>query len=92
MLVETKRLLITELTMDMAEAIQKNSLDEDNRKFVPDEVFETLDDAKEVVEYLISQYENKNGPLVYALITKENNKNIGYVQIVPIDGDAWEVG
>lgn len=46
-LVETERLIITEMTMDMAMDIHKNSLDEDTRRFVPDEVFETLEDAKE---------------------------------------------
>ena len=45
-LVETERLIITEMTMDMAMDIHKNSLDEDTRRFVPDEVFETLEDAK----------------------------------------------
>ena len=51
-LVETERLIITEMTMDMAMDIHKNSLDEDTRRFVPDEVFETLEDAKETVEFL----------------------------------------
>ena len=36
MKIETERLLIIELNMDMAEAVHKNSLDEDNRRFVPD--------------------------------------------------------
>ena len=36
--IETERLIITEFTMDMAEAVHLNSLDEDNRRFVPDEV------------------------------------------------------
>ena len=36
MKIETERLLITELNMDMAEDLHKNSLDEDNRRFVPD--------------------------------------------------------
>ena len=38
---KTKRLVITELTPDMAQAVHENSLDEDTRRFVPDEVFET---------------------------------------------------
>ena len=37
MLLETQRLIITEFTMDMARVVQENSLDEDNRRFVPDE-------------------------------------------------------
>ena len=36
MKIETERLLITELNMDMAKDLHKNLLDEDNRRFVPD--------------------------------------------------------
>ena len=92
MLFETERLIITELTMDMAMDVHKNSLDEDTRRFVPDEVFETLEDAQETIEFLSSQYESAEGPQVYALITKEDGKNIGYVQLVPIEDGKWEIG
>lgn len=91
-LIETERLVITEMTMDMAMDVHKNSLDEDTRRFVPDEVFETLDDAKETIEFLMSQYGSTDGPLVYAVHTKDGNKNIGYVQLVPIDDGKWEIG
>jgi ribosomal-protein-alanine N-acetyltransferase len=92
MLIETERLIITELTMDMAMDVHKNSLDEDTRCFVPDEVFETLEDAQETIEFLSTQYGSFEGPQVYALIRKEDKKNIGYVQLVPIDGGKWEIG
>ena len=92
MTLTTERLTITELTMDMAEAIHKNSLDEDNRRFVPDEVFETIDEARETVDFLMSQYETKDGPLVYAILISKTGENIGYVQLIPIDDDQWEVG
>ncbi len=91
-LVETERLLITEMTMDMVMDVHKNSLDEDTRRFVPDEVFETLEDATETVEFLMSQYGSVDGPLVYAVILKDGNKNIGYVQLVPIGAGKWEIG
>ena len=90
--IETDRLVITEMTMDMAMDVHKNSLDEDIRRFVPDEVFETLNDAKETIEFLMSQYGSTEGPLVYAVLTKDGDKNIGYVQLVPIDDGKWEIG
>ena len=49
MYLKTKRLTITDFTPDMAYDVHINSLDEDNRRFVPDEVFETVDDARETV-------------------------------------------
>ncbi len=91
-LVETERLLLTEMTMDMVLDVHRNSLDEDIRRFVPDEVFETPEEAKKTVEFLMSQYGSTEGPLVYALITKEGDKNIGYVQLVPIGDGKWEIG
>ena len=91
MRIETDRLIITEFTMDMAEAVHLNSLDEDNRRFVPDEVFETVEEAADTVEFLISVYKNGNGPLVYPVLLKDGTY-IGYVQAVPLDDGTWEVG
>ncbi len=90
-MIKTKRLFITHFTPDMAKAVHLNSLDEDNKKFNPNEVFETLKDAQSVVEFLISVYKNGNGPLAYPILLKDNT-NIGYVQAVPIKNESWEIG
>lgn len=92
MRIETERLLITEFLLEMAEDVHKNSLDEDNRRFVPDEVFETIEDAKETIEFLMSQYGGSEGPLVYPILLKSDGTNIGYVQIVPVEDGTWEIG
>ena len=89
--IETQRLIITEFTMDMAEAVHRNSLDEDNRRFVPDEVFETVEEAADTVSFLMGVYENGEGPLVYPVLLKDGTY-IGYVQAVPFDDGTWEVG
>lgn len=91
-ILETGRLLITELTMDMAMDVHLNSLDPDTRRFVPDEVFETPEDARRALGYLIGQYGSLSGPLVHALITKDGGRTIGYVQLVPMDDGKWEIG
>ena len=91
MKIETERLFITKFTMDMAEAVHLNSLDEDNRRFVPDEVFETVEEAADTVGFLMGVYENGDGPLVYPVLLKDGTC-IGYVQAVPFDGGTWEVG
>lgn len=90
-LIESNRLSIRKLNMDMCFDIHKNSLDEDNRRFVPDEVFETIEVATEVVKDLIDSYENDDGPFVFAIIRKEDNANLGYIQLVKIDL-GWEIG
>uniref|UniRef100_UPI0040564944 GNAT family N-acetyltransferase n=1 Tax=Agathobacter sp. TaxID=2021311 RepID=UPI0040564944 len=91
MIIETERLMITEFDLSMAESVHKNSLDEDNRRFVPDEVFETIRDATETIHFLMSCYETNEGPLVYPILIKTTCENIGYVQLVPIK-DEFEVG
>lgn len=90
MRIETERLIITKFDLSMAESVHKNSLDEDNRRFVPDEVFETVEEAKETIEFLINCYESGEGPLVYPVLLKDGT-NIGYVQLVPIK-EGVEVG
>lgn len=91
MRIDTERLIITEFNMDMAESVHINSLDEANRRFVPDEVFETVEDAAETVEFLMGCYESGEGPLVYPALLKDGTY-IGYVQAVPMDDGVWEVG
>jgi RimJ/RimL family protein N-acetyltransferase len=91
MRIQTQRLVITQFTMDMAEAVHLNSLDEDNRRFVPDEVFETVEEAADTVEFLMGVYENGDGPLVYPVLLKDGTY-IGYVQAVPFDDGTWEIG
>lgn len=92
MRIETERLIITEFTMDMAPDVRRNSLDEDNRRFVPDEVFETIGEAEETIGFLISRYGGTEGPLAYAVLTKQGGENVGYVQLVPLSGGDWEIG
>lgn len=89
--ITTERLIITRFTMDMAEAVHLNSLDEDNRRFVPDEVFENVEEAADTVGFLMGVYENGDGPLVYPVLLKDDTY-IGYVQAVPFDDGTWEVG
>ena len=92
MRIETERLVVTEFTPEMAQAVHENSLDEDNRRFVPDEVFETVEEAREVIAFLAAQYGGTDGPLAYPVLTREGGENIGYVQLVPIGGGKWEIG
>ena len=89
--IETQRLIITEFQMSMAESVHRNSLDEDNRRFVPDEVFETVEEAAETVAFLMGCYESGDGPLVYPVLLKDETC-IGYVQAVPMEDGSWEIG
>ena len=89
--IETDRFIITEADESMIQNIHENSLDEDNRRFVPDEVFETTEDARQIVLSFLKWYKQDRAPLVYPIILKSGS-NIGYVQAVPFGNFDWEIG
>jgi len=89
--IETDRFVITEFDESMVESVHINSLDEDNRRFVPDEVFETIEKAQQMVQTFLGWYKKDRAPLVYPIILK-SGPNIGYVQAVPLNDVDWEIG
>lgn len=88
--ISTDRLIITKFNLNMAKSVHLGSLDDDNRRFVPDEVFETIENAAETLEFLIDCYSTGEGPQVYPVLLKDQTY-IGYVQAIPLDND-WEIG
>ena len=90
-IIENDRLQIVKMDKSMYFDIYQNSLDKDNRKYVPDEVFDCLEEASEVVNRIISAYGSEDGPFVYSVIRKKDNINLGYVQLVKLE-EGWEIG
>lgn len=88
---ETARLLLTDLQEHMIPDVHRNSLDADNRRFVPDEVFETEAEAAEAVRALIAASRTPEGPWVLPILRRKDAANIGYVQAVRVE-EGWEVG
>ena len=89
--IKTSRLTIKTFSPDMAQTVYENSQDDDTRRFVPDEVYESAEEAREAIEFLMSRYDSADGPFVYPIITNDS-KNIGYVQLCQIDDSSWEIG
>lgn len=90
-IIENDRLQIVKMNKSMYFDIYQNSLDKDNRKYVPDEVFDCLEEASEVVNHIISAYGSEDGPFVYSVSRKKDNINLGYVQLVKLE-EGWEIG
>ena len=90
--IKTLRLTITTFSSDMAQSVYENSQDDDTRRFVPDEVYDSVEEAREAIEFLISRYDRPDGPFVYPIITNDDGKNIGYIQLCQIDDGSWEIG
>ena len=89
MRIETSRLVITDFRSDMARDVHLGSLDEDTRRFLPDEVFETEEIAAAVIADLMECYEGTEGPFVHPMLA--DGVYAGYVQLAPIE-DGWEIG
>lgn len=92
--IKTPRLTITTFSHDMAQTVYENSQDDDTRRFVPDEVYDSVEEARAAIEFLISRYDSADGPFVYPIITNEDGKNIGYVQLckLELEDGAREIG
>ncbi len=89
--IKTSRLTIKAFSLDMAQSVYENSKDDDTRRFVPDEVYDSAEEARAAIEFLMSRYDSDDGPFVYPIITNDG-KNIGYVQLCQIDYGSWEIG
>ena len=90
--IKTSRLTITTFSPGMAQRVYENSQDDDTRRFVPDEVYDSVEEARAAIEFLLSRYDSMDGPFVYPIITNDGGKNIGYVQLCQIDDGSWEIG
>ena len=90
--IKTSRLTITTFSLDMAQSVYENSQDDDTRRFVPDEVYDSAEEARTAIEFLLSRYDSDDGPFVYPIITNDGGKKIGYVQLCQIDDGFWEIG
>ena len=90
-IIENDRLQVVRINQSMYCDIYKNSQDDNNRKFAPDEVFNSLEETSDVVNRIINSYDSKDGPFVYAVIRKKDNINLGYVQLAKIE-EGWEIG
>lgn len=88
--IKSQRLYITEFDESMAESVHINSLDDETRRFVPDEVFETVEEARQTIADLVSFYSRNDEPLVYPIILNDG-RQIGYVQAAPVKS-GWEIG
>ena len=92
MQIKTEHLTITTFSPDMAQTVYENSQDDDTRRFVPDEVYNSVEEAREAIDFLMSRYDTNDGPFVYPIITNDSGKNIGYIQICKLEDGTWEIG
>ncbi|MCL2285346.1 MAG: GNAT family N-acetyltransferase [Firmicutes bacterium] len=79
--IKSDRLYITKFYETMAESLHENPLN--------DEVIETLDEPREIIDTIIRFYSQDDAPQIYAVRLK-NGQHIGHVQAAPIQ-DGWKI-
>ena len=63
---------------------------DDNKMFLPDEVFETKEIAQDTIERLIEFYDDNDGIWVFPILLK-SGQHIGHIELVPL-GEFYEIG
>ncbi len=92
MLLTTQRLVLREWEPSMAADLCALSRDPENRRFLPDEVFETPAEAAETIASLLKSRKTREGPQVLAVF-QQGGPLVGHVELCPLEGTAdWEVG
>lgn len=94
LLLKTPRLQIAEWEESMAEALSRLSQDAENRRFLPDEVFETPAQAKNAIAQLQACRKTGTGAQVCPILLTDGTL-AGHVELCPLKGgekDAWEAG
>lgn len=89
MSIETKNLVIRPFNLFDTEKVYKMSQELAMKTFLPDQVYESLEQTKEVIEFLMSKYGHQSIidqlPYVLGIGLKENNELIGHVGLSRID-------
>lgn len=87
--IKTERLIVRPFTLADTKVIFQLSQEKDLGEWIPDQVYETEKEAKEVLEFLISKYSDKpkpdKEPFVLAVVLAETNKVIGHVGLSPYE-------
>ncbi|TGA97686.1 N-acetyltransferase [Sporolactobacillus shoreae] len=92
-LVETERLRIRELALSDSSLIYKYSIEKTMQEELPDQVYESENEAREVIQFLTTKYRTspQSYPLVYGVVLKTSNTLIGHVGLSEISAGI-EIG
>lgn len=90
----TQNLILRPFTINDVRRIYQLSQEDGLKQWIPDQVYKDENEAKDVIEYLMSQYQSPDphkSPLVVAVVQKSTDEVIGHVGLSPKD-DLVEIG
>lgn len=88
---ETKNLKIRRFEIEDSQKLYKNHLEEEVKKWIPNESYANLQEAQGAIEFFAECVNEKHLPFVLAVELKENGELIGDTGINEVDGKPNEV-
>ncbi|MBR5713153.1 MAG: GNAT family N-acetyltransferase [Lachnospiraceae bacterium] len=88
---ETEHLLVRKFRTDDAERLYEYHLDENVKKWMPNESYEDIGEAEETIEFFSGCVEKDGLPYVLAVVSKETGELIGDTGINEVEGKPDEV-
>ena len=83
---ETHRLRVRPFTPDDAAALYQNHLEDEVKKWIPNESYKDLEEAQGAIDFFAACVRNGELPYVLAVILKETGELIGDTGINEVDG------
>ncbi|MGD9707796.1 MAG: GNAT family N-acetyltransferase [Candidatus Delongbacteria bacterium] len=94
-MIETKYLILRPFILDDTEKVYQMSLEDGLKKWIPDQVYADENETSEVLEFLITCYNEpdpKFKPFVLGIELKETRELIGHAGLSPLDNGGVEIG
>ncbi len=90
-----RQVFLRRFNLSDVEKIFRMSLEDGMKQWIPDQVYRDLDEAKEVISFLMDQYDSTDGPsvvpVVFGICLRETGELIGHAGLSPVSGQV-EVG
>ena len=88
---ETERLIVRKFRNEDAPKLYENHLDDEVRKWFPNECYADVDEAQDAIRFYMECVENEHLPFVLGVELKETTELIGDTGISEVEGKPGEV-
>ena len=88
---ETEHLKIRKFKMDDAQCLYENHLEEEVKKWIPNESYADMEETKGAINFYIDCVNNRHLPYVLAVELKETSELIGDTGVNEVEGKTNEV-
>jgi len=88
---ETERLKIRKFEMEDAKRLYENHLEEEVKKWIPNESYVDIEEAQEAIKFYVDCVNSRHLPYVLAVELKETGELIGDTGVNKVEGNSNEV-